>query len=175
MAPVASAAWRALVLLLQSLAPWGVPLVTRPEPATRYVLAANVASALGLVALLAVLVLWLARARRNASGALLGLATLGAAAVCALRFPTARWPLGAGVLVVGPLLWLTLLAAARTVRHPRWRGALTALWFVALMAESFAAKGALRRALAAPAPPPAETAAELPDATVPLPDAAQTD
>lgn len=174
MAPVASAAWRALVLLLQSLAPWGVPLATNPGPATRHPLAANVASALGLAALLALTVLWLARARRNAGGALLGLATVGAAIVCALRFPTARWPLGAGVLVVGPLLWLTLLAAARTVSHARWRDALTALWFVALMAEAFASKGTLRRALARPEPPPVYTW-EGPDATVPLPDASQTD
>jgi hypothetical protein len=175
MPPVASAAWRALILLLQSVAPWALPLAVLPRPSTRHPLAADLASAAGLAALLALSVWWLARARRNAAGALLALATLGAAAVCALRFPTARWPLGAGVLVVGPLLWLTLLAAARTVGNARARGALTALWFVALMAEAFASRGALRRALRAPAPVEAAPEEDVPDATVPLADAAQTD
>jgi hypothetical protein len=107
-------------------------------------------------------------------GALLGLATVGASVVCALRLPTARWPLGAGVLVVGPLLWLALLAAARTAQRPRWRDALTVLWFVGLMADAFASRGALRRALRAPV---VEAAPELdlPDATVPLVDASQSD
>jgi hypothetical protein len=174
MPPVASAAWRALVLILQSLAPGFVPLSVNPHPATSHLRAAQWGSLGGLTLLVAVLVLWLSRARRNAVGALLGLATVGASVVCALRLPTARWPLGAGVLVVGPLLWLALLAAARTVQRPRWRDALTVLWFVGLLADAFASRGALRRALRAPV---VEVAPEvdLPDATVPLVDASQSD
>ena len=38
---------------------------------------------------------------------------------------------------------------ARTVQRPRWRDALTVLWFVGLMADAFASRGALRRALRA--------------------------
>lgn len=173
MAPLASAPWRALVLLAQSLCPWALPLAVRPEPATARVLAANLASALGLAILLAALVAWLARARRNATGALLGFATLGATAVCAARFPTARWPLGAGVLVVGPLLWLTLLAAVRTLAHVRARHALTVLWFALLLGNAFASRGALRGALARPVATAA--IADGPDATLPLVDAATSE
>lgn len=174
MPPVASAAWRALVLIVQSLAPGLVPLSVSPHPATPHLRAAQWGSLGGLALLVGVLVFWLSRARRNAVGALLGLATVGASVVCALRLPTARWPLGAGVLVVGPLLWLALLAAARTVQRPRWRDALTVLWFVGLLADAFASRGALRRALRAPVVEAAPEA-ELPDATVPLVDASQSD
>ena len=174
MPPVASAAWRALVLIAQSLAPGIVPLSVLPHPATAHLRAAQWGSLAGVLGLVAALVFWLSRGRRNAVGALLGMATVGAAAACALRLPTARWPLGAGVLVVGPLLWLTLLAAARTARRPAVRGALTALWFVGLMLDAHASRGSLRRALQAPAPPPAAEL-ELPDATAPLVDAARSD
>lgn len=174
MPPVASAAWRALILLLQSLLPGLIPLSVRGDPATVHLDLARAASAGGLIALTALMMLWLSRSRRHAVGALLGLATLGAAMVCALRFPSARWPLGVGVLVVGPLLWLTLLAAARTVSRPRLRVALTALWFVGLMTDAFSARGALRRAMTPPrieAPP----ALEPLDATIPLDDATVRD
>ncbi|MEZ4393001.1 MAG: hypothetical protein R3A48_18090 [Polyangiales bacterium] len=174
MPPVASAAWRALILLLQALAPGLMPLAVRPDPVTPHLLAARCGSALALLALLAAMVLWLSRARRHAVGALLGLATLGAAMACALRFPSARWPLGAGVLVVGPLLWLTLLAAARTTQRPRLRLALTALWFVGLMADAYTARGSIRHAMAPP-PEASPVEAELPDATIPLVDATLSD
>lgn len=115
-------AWRALVLLVGSLAPWAAPLDV-PTPAGDAAMGQLLAGWLGLTLLAVLCFRALERSRLRSAVAALATLTLLAAAVTAWRLPRGELPLGYGVRWVGPLLWATLLAGARRLAPPSWRNA----------------------------------------------------
>lgn len=117
-------AWRALVLLVEALAPWAAPLDV-PRPAGDAAMAQLLAGWLGLTLLAVLCFRGLERSRLRSPLAALATLTVLAAAVTAWRLPRGELPLGYGVRWVGPLLWATLVVAARRLAPASWKNAAT--------------------------------------------------
>ncbi|MDO9020499.1 MAG: tetratricopeptide repeat protein [Myxococcales bacterium] len=120
-------AWRALVLLLQSLAPWAAPLDV-PRPAGDAAMVQLLVGWLGLTLLVVVCVRALERARLRSLVAALALLTVIAAGVTGYALPRGDLPLGYGVRWMGPLVWLTLLAALRRFAPASWKNSASLGW-----------------------------------------------
>jgi tetratricopeptide (TPR) repeat protein len=117
-------AWRALVLLLEGLAPWAAPLDV-PRPVGDAAMAQLAVGWLGLTLLVVLCSRALERSRGRSLLAALATVTLLAAAVTAWRLPGGELPLGYGVRWVGPMVWATLLVAARRLAPASWKNAVT--------------------------------------------------
>lgn len=136
-------AWRALVLLVEALAPWATPLdVARPSGDAAMV--QLLAGWLGLTLLVVVCVRALEQTRLRSLLAVLATLTVVAAAVTAAALPRGELPLGYGVRWVGPLLWLTLLAAVRRLAPPTWKNGATAGWSMLALVTAALSFGRLR-------------------------------
>lgn len=102
--------WRATLLWLQSIAPWGAPLEAKLSADPRSYAAA------GLI-FFALLAAWIVRrvetvGRRDPVAALLALSAI-VSLVASAALPRGSWPLSLGALVLAPFVWATLLVAIR--------------------------------------------------------------
>ena len=96
-------AWRALILLVESLAPWAAPLdVARPSGDAAMV--QLLAGWLGLTLLVVLCVRALEQTRLRSLIAALATITVIAAAVTGWALPRGELPLGYGVRWMGPLV-----------------------------------------------------------------------
>jgi len=120
-------AWRALILLVEALAPWAAPLdVARPSGDAAMV--QLLVGWLGLTLLVVVCVRALEQTRLRSLVAALTTLTVIAAAVTGWALPRGELPLGYGVRWMGPLVWLTLLATVRRFSPPSWKNGATVGW-----------------------------------------------
>ncbi len=104
---LSDAAWRAVVLLVQALAPWAAPVEATP--------ASGWGAALGRLVVVAVVYVVATRAVRRAGERYPGAAALGALALLAAPIVSAavsgeRGPLARGVWVMAPVVWAALAA-----------------------------------------------------------------
>ncbi len=160
------AGWRALALLLEALAPWGVPLDV-PRGAGDAAMAQCLAGWLGLTLLAMLATRALERTRGRAPWAWLVALTVAAAGVTAVYLPRGAMPLGFGVRWVGPLLWSTFGASALAFAPRAWRRPAAVAVAVLAAATALAALPRLRdvrsmwRTVVAQRPDHAEAATQL--------------
>jgi tetratricopeptide (TPR) repeat protein len=136
-------AWRALVLLLESLAPWAAPLDVA-LPVGDAAMAQLAAGWLGLTLLVVLCVRALERSRLRSILAWCVTLSVLAAGVTAWSLPRGDLPLGYGVRWMGPLVWFTLLAAVRGFAPPSWKSGVTVGWLMLAAVTTALSFGRLR-------------------------------
>jgi Flp pilus assembly protein TadD len=136
-------AWRALVLLVEALAPWAAPLDVA-RPAGDAAMAQLMVGWLGLTLLVVVCVRALERARLRSPVAWLATLAVIAAGVTGYLLPRGDLPLGYGVRWMGPLVWITLLAALRRFAPASWKNAAVVGWAMLAVVTTALSVGRLR-------------------------------
>ncbi len=110
--------WRAMVLLVMSVAPWAVPPDVPPPSSADAALGQLLVGSLG-VGLLGFMVAHRSRTvRRDPLGWSVA-ATLVAAVAASAALPTDRTPLGIGMLATAPLAWVVVTLAVLRHAPPR--------------------------------------------------------
>lgn len=142
------AGFRALLVVVQSLAPWAAPLDVQPPRAANAQIAAAVLGWVGVAALVGGAARWLEQARFRGLHRWMTLATALVALAVGAVLPRWEFPLGAGVWVVAPLLWLTLGAVAFSVTRRETWFSVAAAWLVLCVATAWLSYPRLRDRIA---------------------------